>query len=1125
MGKKKGKKGGRKAKKAEAAAASKKGNSTTSNSSGNASTTGGGDSSFDGSERTYTPEEIKNQQNLPKQESKLFKTVLDYHENRSYRKALKAADNVLRRYPLNGNTLAMKALSLRQADKANAEQAFTLVRKALKYHPTSHLPWLVCGNLHKMDKDYSAALRYFKQARKIQPESSIIFRNLNVCHMQLRDYNGYVDSRFIQLGVQNRNPEAWMGCAMALCLNKHFDLALRLLEYQRSMNKWKKWEASRVALFENNIVFCKGIHDAKMKETTNEEEKNDGGDGVTTSTALNLMTKGYRSTLEHLEATSNKIMDRQTYEERRGQLLLLLSEWDDAFECYDALVTRNAEHYGYHRGLQSSILKRSLGTCTDDQTIDENLAMLSASLAGCQLPVSSLKASEEQYLPKIKDYYNKKRLESNALGRSRALKRIPLEFLQGNEFKQGLDAYLKEGLRKGVPSLFNLVKQLYITKKPENLMASTMEDILSGYLENLEKYGSFATNGDGTNALPPAEAIESPTVLLWTFLVYAQHNDLIGKTMRALEYVDKAIAHTPTMMDLYESKAQILANAGNFIESARVYDSARSMDLADRYINTLSVQSFFKIGNLARADHNAAMFTRYEGDPKIQMVDMQVSWYSLAAGKCHLNAGRKGMALKYFRQVESFFDQWVDDQIDFHSYCLRKLTLGVYLDMLRIEDQRIKANAFYQEAALAIAQLYLDFHTDFEAERKARKFVMPSESELAKLNSGERKKLKNRIRLQKKKEDDRRNAARKDLELQMKSLTIEGDGFGESSTNGLGSNAGATSTNSDGADSVNEKANESSPQGQGEKNGAGNSTAPVQSTKQAIDPKKVDTDPLGENYLELLRQEHEKSVGDSSSAIPALVLKAWKTIEAFTAYFANGGVPKSQQIKAHLLAYDIASRMRNNKAKKVTPGDNDSVNGKASGNLRLKIGLMGRSLVRAAKVNQDAPELLGKVLEFVNTLQEQESKYNGEENSKEILFKGVVSSFLSSLNDKTTGTDLSSFDSRKYLDEWTQRNSQKSLAHCLACADAYLVFFSDSNRAAQAKTNTEKNGVNSFFGGLHKETKLNVVLSFIEKLQSAPKNEDEQKMISLIQGSSIFPWVKETLQVCYPIAPGIKKIL
>ena len=51
-------------------------------------------------------------------------------------------------------------------------------------------------------------------------------------------------------------------------------------------------------------------------------------------------------------------------------------------------------------------------------------------------------------------------------------------------------------------------------------------------------------------------------------------------------------------------------------------------------------------------------------------------------------------ALKNFLAVTKHFATFQEDQFDFHSYCVRKMTLRAYVNMLRMEDG-ILQNEFY----------------------------------------------------------------------------------------------------------------------------------------------------------------------------------------------------------------------------------------------------------------------------------------------------------------------------------------------------------------------------------------------------------------------------------------------
>lgn len=53
----------------------------------------------------------KDSQILPSKEQGLFRQVVKYYETKQYKKALKAADQVLKKYPDHGETLSMKVSS------------------------------------------------------------------------------------------------------------------------------------------------------------------------------------------------------------------------------------------------------------------------------------------------------------------------------------------------------------------------------------------------------------------------------------------------------------------------------------------------------------------------------------------------------------------------------------------------------------------------------------------------------------------------------------------------------------------------------------------------------------------------------------------------------------------------------------------------------------------------------------------------------------------------------------------------------------------------------------------------------------------------------------------------------
>ena len=113
------------------------------------------------------------------------------------------------------------------------------------------------------------------------------------------------------------------------------------------------------------------------------------------------------------------------------------------------------------------------------------------------------------------------------------------------------------------------------------------------------------------------------------------------------------------------------------------------MDLADRFTNCLSTKYLLEANQDTRAEEVVSLFTKHEGDTRTNLFEMQCMWYEIAAGNCALRKGKLALALKCFLSVEKHFNDFVEDQFDFHSYCLRKVTLRSYIGKLTALKERI----------------------------------------------------------------------------------------------------------------------------------------------------------------------------------------------------------------------------------------------------------------------------------------------------------------------------------------------------------------------------------------------------------------------------------------------------
>lgn len=78
----------------------------------------------------------------------------------------------------------------------------------------------------------------------------------------------------------------------------------------------------------------------------------------------------------------------------------------------------------------------------------------------------------------------------------------------------------------------------------------TIQSLVLEYKEALKAHGHFSDQ-EKDNPREPASA------LLWTYYYLAQHYDHLGLTEKALNEIDAAIEHTPTLIELFVTKGRI----------------------------------------------------------------------------------------------------------------------------------------------------------------------------------------------------------------------------------------------------------------------------------------------------------------------------------------------------------------------------------------------------------------------------------------------------------------------------------------------------------------------------------------------------------------------------------------
>lgn len=568
----------------------------------------------------------------------------------------------------------------------------------------------------------------------MDPKNLQILRDLSMLQIQMRDLDGFAVTRNTLLTLKPNAKINWMAFALARHMCGDLQGAIKVIDIylgtltEGSAELGRCFESSELALYKNSII----------AEIPN----------------------NYKEALDQLSVCEAITVDRGAWLMKRAEYQLNLKDYAAA---------RHTVNQTFERGMTECYKIHSLFMCILLQ-VDDDICNEALQLRGTQTLATMMPLSDDQKNVIIDAY-------RTDLGpkhpKSHAIQRIPSTLMENADLRRELDVRCRRDLTRGVPSLCSELRSYLWTVKggryvrtedpvdvKENPRYELFVEMVDGYISNLEADLKFA---------PSDQTEEEPSTLFWAWYLRAGLHELAGEYTEGIAFVNKCFEHTPTAVDAHELKARLLKASGNIEAAAACLDQGRDLDRQDRYINNQTTKYMLQAGKEEEALTRISMFTRHEGNPEQNLYDMQCSWYELELAACLAKKQEWGCSLKkYGKQtnrntsslrdddrfvltfsfrcfsaaVVKHFDDFHEDQFDFHSYCLRKVTLRAYISVLRFEDV-VYGQDYFCEAAAGIIRIYLhlyDIPTSNETE----------EPDYSKMDAAQRKKAKAIARKKKK---------------------------------------------------------------------------------------------------------------------------------------------------------------------------------------------------------------------------------------------------------------------------------------------------------------------------------------------------------------------------------------
>ncbi|KAL0572589.1 hypothetical protein V5O48_009367 [Marasmius crinis-equi] len=369
-------------------------------------------------------------------------------------------------------------------------------------------------------------------------------------------------------------------------------------------------------------------------------------------------------------AKERAIVDKTAIMEFRARLTSKLGS-EDAEHAWHVLIEHNPECYDYYHGYLS------------------NLGINPTTHPGQALKVL------QQFIAQLPKANTPKRL---------SLTIAPASFAGDGDVPSFHDLarkYLTTGLTKGIPSLFADIKSLYTDREKLQIIQDIVEQVKQEHTPSADPSSSSA-----------ASSSSEPTTYLWTLYFLAQHYSYLSQHSKALELLELAFVHTPTLPELYTFRARVLKRAGDPVRAAVAMEEARGLDGQDRFLNTKSGKYMLRAGRQEEAEKIFGLFTKKDAaSPGNDLEDMQSLLYILEQADSQLGSGKLHQALKKYVAVQKMFNEFEDDQYDFHGYALRKFNINIYLNLLEWED-RVRSHPGYIKAATSASRIFVMVHDD-----------------------------------------------------------------------------------------------------------------------------------------------------------------------------------------------------------------------------------------------------------------------------------------------------------------------------------------------------------------------------------------------------------------------------
>ena len=334
----------------------------------------------------------------------------------------------------------------------------------------------------------------------------------------------------------------------------------------------------------------------------------------------------------------------------------------------------------------------------------------------------------EEKSPKRKELYDIliKEIEPE-LTKVKINEKIKLGLLEEDEFTLLFSKYFFKNIKSNLPSFFNNIKFIYQYPQ-QNTKIPIIESIIASNITSIEKSKTLTEEILKLNV--DKSVINIPPTFIWVYYFAAQHYEILGNSEKALEYINKAIKLTPSVVEFFMVKARILKHNLLYEEASKAMGKAKELDLSDRYLNAKHAKSAIRNSDV---DKSAEIMQEFVKNPLVEenMLRYQCLWFKIEAGIAYLKTGKLLLAHRMFKGILDNFKEMFEDQGDFYNYSLRRYMLNDFYNLI------IYCRNMFKNKNVINSLFYLDLirsglQTKFKNNEKDLRKELNDEYEIAK---------------------------------------------------------------------------------------------------------------------------------------------------------------------------------------------------------------------------------------------------------------------------------------------------------------------------------------------------------------------------------------------------------